>query len=619
MIQFSLMSEPYLQERLKALPFHPGVYLFKDSRSRVIYVGKASRLRDRVSSYFGSPGKFTLKVARLVEHIVDFEFYVTSTEEDALVLELNLIKKFRPRYNISLKDDKSFPYLKIDMADGYPRVIVTRRVLQDHGRYFGPFASASSVRIILNLIKRMFPFRSCTKPINGRALRPCLDYHIKRCPGPCVGAVTKEEYGQIVRQVTLFLEGRLEEVLIEMRADMDSAAEELRFEHAAVLRDQIRAVEQVIQEQRMAAAVKGDQDVIAFARAGDSTTVQVFFVRNGKLIGRERFVLDGTRDEMSSQIMSVFVKQFYGSATNVPPLVLLQHSVEDMPTIQSWLAHKRGSKVALVVPRRGSRKTLVDVVAENARQEQEQRRISDMGASANLSKALDELRQALELPKECQRIECYDISNTGGTHSVGSMVVFEGGKPARDHYRRFRIKTVAGTDDYSMMREVLERRFKRHSGPAGKDETWANTPDLVLIDGGKGHLAVAAEVLGKASIPGVALAGIAKEHEEIFVPHNSSPLDIPGDSAGLRLLQRIRDEAHRFAVSYHRDMRSKESKKSLLDAIPGIGPKRRRSLLKRFGSVRDIAEASLEDIVKVPGMNRPAAEKVRQYVQNLSM
>ncbi|MBI2857448.1 MAG: excinuclease ABC subunit UvrC [Chloroflexi bacterium] len=610
------MSSDALHERLKALPLNPGVYIFKDCRSRVIYVGKASRLRNRVRSYFGSTTRTTPKVAQLVEHIADFEFFVTSTNEDALVLELNLIKKFRPRYNISLKDDKTFPYLKIDPADGFARVYITRRVLEDKARYFGPFASAGSVRMILDVIKKMFPFRSCTKPIDGKAVRPCLDFHIKRCLGPCTGAVGKEEYSQMVRRISMFLEGRLDEVLQEMRRSMDRASEEMQFETAALLRDQIRAVERVIQEQKMATTVKGDQDVIAFALAGDRTTVEVFFIRNGKLIGREKFSLEGTRGEKPARIMSVFVKQFYSSSANIPPTILLQYQVEDASTIEGWLGNKRGSRVHLVAPSRGARKKLVDTVAENARQEQEQRRIEEMGAT-NVFEALDELSKALGLAGTCQRIECYDISNTGGTNTVGSMVVFENGRPAREHYRRFRIKTVTGADDYASLSEVIGRRFRPRSG-SDEDRSWATLPDLVLIDGGKGQLGVAAKVMVHAGLERIALAGIAKEHEEVFVVGNPLPLDMQAGSAALRLLQRIRDEAHRFAISYHRDVRSRVSRLSLLDTVPGIGPKRRRALLKKFGSARDISSASLEEIASVPGMTRPLAKKVRQYLQSLS-
>lgn len=604
-----------------ALPLRPGVYLFKDNRSRVIYVGKASTLRNRVRSYFVSPSKLTPKSVRLVENIADFEFFVTSSEEEALVLELNLIKKFRPKYNINLKDDKSFPYLKIDLADDFPRVTVTRRVAADGSRYFGPFASAASVRIILGLIKRIFPFRSCARPIDGTHKRPCLDFHIKRCVGPCVGAVSKEDYDHVIRQVIMFLEGRSDKVADDLRLQMSVAAEGMEFEKAALFRDQIRAIEQVIEEQKIAATVRGDQDVVAFARAGDASTVEVFFVRSGKLTGRERFVLDGTRDEKPSQIMSEFIKQFYGSATNVPPLVLLQYPVDDAVIIEKWLGTRRGGKVRMVVPQKGGRKRLVEIVAENARQEQEQRRISDMASAGAVAEALDGLKKALGLVATPGRIECYDISNISGTNAVGSMVTFDEGRPLRSRYRRFKIKTVEGIDDYAMMTEMLERRFMRHLKTEVGDgsDTWADKPDLVLIDGGKGHLGVAVKVLDKAGVKNVAIASIAKEREEIFLPGVAHPLRLPSDSAALRLLQRIRDEAHRFAVGYHRQVRSRESRVSLLDAIPGIGPKRRSSLMKQFGSLQAIAGATDKELADTPGMNTVVATKVKQYLDSMSV
>ncbi|MBI2857220.1 MAG: excinuclease ABC subunit UvrC, partial [Chloroflexi bacterium] len=391
------MELPQIQERIRALPLAPGVYLFKDSRGRTIYVGKAARLRNRVRSYFGSKARFTPKVSRLVEHIVDFEFFVTASEEEALILELNFIKKFRPRYNISLKDDKSFPFLKIDPADGFPRVVITRRMTKDGGRYFGPFASAGSVRIVLQLIKRIFPLRSCTKPITGVDSRACLDYHIGRCVGPCIGAVDRAGYGALARQVTLFLEGRLDAVLRELRSDMASAARDLQYERAAMLRDQIRAVERVIGEQRIATTVRGDQDVIAFVKAGDLSGVQVFFIRHGRLTGRERFTMEGTRHEAPAQVVASFIKQFYSASTSVPPLFLLQHMPEDSRTIRQWLSGKRGGAVRFLAPLRGARKRLVDMVYENARQEQEQRRVQDLSDPQTTTRALEEVKEVLRL------------------------------------------------------------------------------------------------------------------------------------------------------------------------------------------------------------------------------
>lgn len=594
----------------------PGVYLFKDARGRIIYVGKASRLRNRVGSYFSPRSDSTPKLESLVGHITDFEFYITASEEEALVLESNLIKKFKPRYNISLKDDKSFPYLKIEPAEGYPRVVITRRAQQDGGRLFGPFSSASSVRVVLQLIKKVFPLRSCTRPMSGgKRTRPCLDYHIGRCLGPCTGSVTLEDYSRVVKQVSLFLEGKLDAVVRDLRRSMAEASRRLEFEKAGALRDQISAVERVIEQQQIAATVHGEQDVIAFARSGDIACVQIFFVRGGKLAGRERFTLQGTRDEEPPQIMSSFLKQFYASATSIPPMVLLQYEPDDVSTIKRWLGMWRGERVNVIVPQRGNRKRLVDTVAENARQEMEQRRVRDMADAETVSKALQGLKDVLELPEPPQWIECYDISNTSGKWAVGSMVVFEGGKPSPSHYRRFRISTVEGIDDYAMMREVLIRRFGRGGGRQDKEENgWRSSPDLVLIDGGKGHLGAALEVVPQTGKGSISVASIAKEKEEVFLPQRPEPILLPHDSAQLHLLQRIRDEAHRFAITYHRNVRSRESNRSLLSSIPGIGSKRRTALLRRFGSVNGLVKASVEEISSVEGMTRPAAERVKQYL-----
>ncbi|MEW6033927.1 MAG: excinuclease ABC subunit UvrC [Chloroflexota bacterium] len=608
------MPSVQVRERLRALPSEPGVYLFKDARGRIIYIGKAAQLRSRVGSYFGSRSGFSTKLLRLVEQVADFEFYVTSSEEEALVLELNLIKRFRPRYNISLKDDKSFPYLKIDLADDFPRAIITRRVRQDGARYFGPFASAHSVRTTMHLIRKIFPFRSCAKPLTGRESRACLDYHIRRCLGPCIGAVTKEEYAALVRQVILFLEGRQGAVLRELHRQMGLASSRLEYEKAALLRDQVRAVERVIEGQRLATTAKGTQDVVAFTHAGDACVAQVFFIRNDKVTGRECFTLEGTGDEMPDKIMSSFIEQFYSKATTVPPLLLLQHPVEDTRVVQQWLSKKRGGPVRLVVPHRGNRKRLVDMVAENARQEMEQRKARGLAAPEDMLRALTLLAEALHLPRPPQRIECYDISDVAGTSAVGSMVTFEEGMPKRPHYRRFRIKTVEGADDYAMMREVLRRRFRRGPAATVPSGPWAITPDLVLIDGGKGHLNAAIESMKEVGAGSIPVASIAKEYEEVFLPGLSGPIVLPDNSPALYLLQRIRDEAHRFALSYHQRLRGRASRASLLDTIPGVGPKRRRALLKRFGSIRAATEASLDDLASVPGMTRAIAERVKQYL-----
>ena len=606
------MEHKRLETQLKALPAKPGVYLLKDEGDNVLYIGKAASLYHRVGSYFGSPSSLSTKLQRMVAQATDFDFFVTDSEQEAILLECNLIKKYRPRYNVRLKDDKSYPYLKINLAEDWPRVYFTRRIEKDGARYFGPFASAGSVRKTLALLRRLFPFRSCKRPVTGNESRPCLEYHIHRCLGPCIAAVSKEEYRQVISQVILFLEGKQEVVVQELRSRMAKAAENLEFEKAALIRDQVHAVERVIERQKIASA-EGEMDVIAFAQAREQAYVLVFFIRNGKLLGREHFILAGTRDEEPSQIMTSFVQQFYNSAPYIPRQILLQHSLEGMPLIAEWLKSKKGAKVELRVPHRGVKKGLVDMVAENARQGLEQLRIKLLAEPDALAAALEELQKELSLSSPPQRVECYDISDIQGTSAVGSMVVFERGQPKKSHYRRFRIKSVAGANDYAMIQEVLRRRFKkRTSGP--RESAWAVTPDLVLIDGGKGHLSAALEVMREVGLDFIPCASIAKENEAIFLPQVEEPIMLPRHSAALYFLQRVRDEAHRFALGYYHKVRQRESFASPLDTIPGVGAKRKRALLKKFGSLRGVKQATLEELASVRGMTRSVAERVKEYL-----
>jgi len=479
------MTAGYITEQIKGLPAGPGVYLFKDADGAIIYVGKAANLRHRVGSYFGAGQKLTPKIGRMVAKIADLEYFITASEQEALILELNLIKRHHPRYNVRLKDDKTYPYLKIDLGEDWPRVHITRTLKENGGRYFGPFASAKSIRRTLKLLKGIFPFRSCSRPITGTDTRACLEYDIGHCLAPCIGLVGRREYAEVIRQVVLFLEGRQEKVVKQLKARMAQAAEAMDYEKAARLRDQIQAVEQVVEGQRIAATVKGEQDVIAFVQDKDQAYVQVFFIRGGKLIGRESFLLQGTRYEEPGQVMDSFIKQFYASAPHIPPLLLLQHPVEDAAMLQDWLQVKRGSRVKIQVPRRGNKKQLVGIVAENAREGLEQLKIKQFASPKVVSVALEEIKRELELPRLPARIEGYDISDIQGAAAVGSMVVFEQGRPKPSHYRRFKIKTVTGIDDYAMLGEVLKRRFKRGSDASG---TWAAMPDLVLIDGARDSL-----------------------------------------------------------------------------------------------------------------------------------
>ena len=609
------MTGNLITEQLKQLPANPGVYLLRDAEGNILYVGKAANLHQRVRSYFGDRQKLSPKLQRMVSRVSDFDFFVTNSEQEALILELNLIKRHHPRYNVRLKDDKAFPYLKIDLNEDWPRVHITRRLEENGGRYFGPFASAKSVRQTLKVIKGIFPFRSCSKSITGTDPRPCLEYHIHHCLGPCIGVVSKQEYAEVIKQVILFLEGKQEMVVQELESKMRKAAEALDFEKAALLRNQIQAVERVVEGQRIATTVRGEQDVIAFAHAQDQAYVQVFFIRSGKLIGRESFVLQGTRSEEPHQIMSSFIKQFYDSTPYLPPLLLLQYPVEDTTIIKDWLQSKRGDRVCIQVPRRGNKKQLVNIVAQNARQGLEQLKIKQRATHTGLTAALEEIKRELNLPRLPSRMEGYDISDIQGMAAVGSMVVFEEGKPNPSHYRRFRIKTVSGANDYAMLQEVLRRRFKRGlKSDASTSNSWALLPDLVLIDGGRGQLNAALSVMREVGAGSVPIASLAKENEEIFIPQKKTAIILPSSSPSLQLLQRLRDEAHRFALGYHQKIHKKETFASLFDTIPGIGPKRKRALLKQFGSVQAIRNTSVKELAATKGMSQSLAKKVKEHL-----
>jgi excinuclease ABC subunit C len=611
------LTSNLISEQLKQLPASPGVYLLRDAAGDILYVGKAADLSQRVKSYFIPVQKLPPKLKLLVEQVYDIDFYVTNLEQEALILECNLIKQHRPHYNVRLKDDKTFPYIKIDLREEWPRVRFSRLLEEDGAHYFGPFASARSVRQTLKVIRSIFPFRSCAKTITGTDQRPCLQYHIRRCLGPCIGAVSREDYGEMIQQVLLFLEGKQDRVVRELESKMKEAADALDFEKAAMFRDQIQAIDRVIEGQRIAATTSGEQDVIAFANNRDQAYVQVFFVRSNKLVGRDSFILEGTNSEEPEQIMSSFIKQFYGAAPYIPPLLLLQYPVEDMTAILEWLHSKRGSRVRIKVPTRGNKRHLVNIVAENAEQGLQQLKIKHLAAPATLTAALEEIERELHLPHTPSRLEGYDISNIQGTGAVGSMVVFEDGRPKPSLYRRFKIKTVSGANDYAMLQEVLRRRFKRIAVEKSDTATpngWSVLPDLVLIDGGKGQLNAALSVMKEIGAPSISIAGLAKENEEIFIPDRKDAIVLPGSSPGLQLLQRLRDEAHRFALGYHLKVRRTQTLGSSLDAVPGIGPGRRRALLKQFGSVRAIREATVEELATARGMSPALAKKVKELL-----
>ncbi len=613
-------ASPHLQEKLDALPAKPGVYLMKDANGKILYVGKAINLRARVRSYFHASAAYSPKIERLVASIADVDFIVTASELEALILESNLIKRHKPRYNVRLKDDKRYPYIKITWQDDFPKVLIVRRMERDGARYFGPFTAAWAVQQTLHTLRRVFPYLTCNRTITGLDERACLYLDIGLCLGPCIGAADKEEYRAMIDGLCRFLEGKADEIVAGLEAKMQAASDRWDFEQAATYRDQLAAIQRVIERQKIVSAAMADQDVIAFARADGDACVQVFFIRHGRLVGREYFVLDGTAEETDTEVVASFVKQFYDEAAYVPPEILLPHEIDEALVIQEWLRSRRGNKVILKVPQRGRKRDLVEMAAENAAETLAHLRAQWLTDEGKQARALAELQDHLELEEPPTRIECYDISTTQGTATTGSMVVFVKGVPRKSDYRRFRIRSVEGTDDYASMREMLRRRFRRVTEPdaettrlpGSKDASWNLLPDVLVVDGGKGQLNVALEVLDEFGLRDqVPAVGLAKQEEEIYLAERSEPVRLPRTSEGLYLMQRIRDEAHRFAITYHRQVRGKQTITSQLDNVPGIGPKRRSALLKHFGSLEAIRGASVEELAAVPSMTRKAAEQVK--------
>ena len=609
-----------LEPKLASLPEKPGVYLMRDVQGRVIYVGKALVLRHRVRSYFGETALRDAKTARLVADIADLEWIVTENELEALILEAQLIKRHHPRYNIRLKDDKRYPYIKITMEEEFPRVVLVRQMQADGGRYFGPFTSSQAVQQSLELVRRLFPYRTCNREITGQDRRPCLYYHIERCSGPCIGAIGREAYRKTMERIALFLEGRQEEVVAGLRQEMATAAESLAYERAAKLRDEIAAITQIIERQRIVSSHLKDHDFVAFARANGDACVQVFFVRNGRLIGRDYFVLGGTTDASDDEIVRSFLVQFYEQSATIPPEVVVPSDLDNLGVMEEWLRQRRGSRVAIRVPKRGDRREVLELAQENAVETLRNLRAEWDADRSKHVEALGELQEALALPQPLGRIECYDISHTHGMGATGSMVVFVQGAPSKSDYRRFRIKDAKGGDDYAAMAEVLTRRFARAraaeqaDAPGARGSRWALMPDLVIVDGGKGQLHAGVAAMAEAGVDHVPVAALAKREEELFLPGADEPCILAPGSPALHLVQRIRDEAHRVAVSYHRSIRSKESTRSALEDVPGIGPKRRQALLKAFGSIEGIRRASVDELAAVPGMTRPVAERLLQQL-----
>ena len=613
-------------DRLAVVPREPGVYTMRGKNGQILYVGKSVSLRNRLRSYFSNGAKLTGKTRRLVNLIQDFDYIVAESEREALLLENSLIKQHKPRFNARLKDDKTYPYIKVDLDDDFPRVYFTRRrSKRDKARYFGPYASAYSVRKTLDLIKKLFPYRSCTMKITGDEERPCLEYHIKRCVAPCTGYADKTEYGKVIDQVITFLQGDTDKVVVELQEAMSEAAENLEFERAAALRDRLNALKIVYEDQKVVGVGREDMDVIACEKGSDEAWIDVFFIRRGSMVGRDNFIMAGTFDDSDSHIVAKFIEQFYIVGNpHMPRRLLTQAEVEDANVLEELLTEQRGAKMEINVPKRGAKRKLVDMARENAVQGLQQLKLKWQSNSDLMGRALDDLQEALSLPGRPERIECYDISHIQGTSSVAAMSVFENGSPATSQYRRFKINTVEGNDDFASMREVLTRRFKRLNAarekalaelePGKAADSFGITPDLVLIDGGKGQLSSALATMLHLGVADIPLASIAKKEEELFVPDSSEPIRLPRNAPALFVLQQVRDEAHRFAITYHRKTRGRTSLKSALDLVPGIGPSRKRALMRRFGSVKAIREASELELASTPGMTKRLAGKVKDFL-----
>lgn len=614
-----------LEDKLKNLPEMPGIYIMRDEEDEIIYVGKAKNLKNRVKQYFQSHKGHSPKVLAMVERIRNLEYIITDTELEALILECNLIKKHMPKYNILLKDDKHYPYIKVTVNEDYPRIMITREIKKDGSKYFGPYTDKFAVNRTIELINKLFPIRTCNKNIAKIAgkERPCLNYHINRCMAPCMGNVDKAEYKEMVKGIILVLEGKQEEMIGSLEEKMQQAAENMDFERAAELRDSIAAIRKIGEKQKIISADMTDQDVIAMARDDGDICVQVFFVRGGKLIGREHFLLNGGDLDDHGEAMSSFIKQFYNGDIFVPKEIIIQHEVEDTDILESWLSSKRGNKVKLTVPQRGEKLKLIEMVAQNAQDTIKLLMEKYKQDEQKTRGAIAELAAYIGLPKPPKRIEAFDISHLQGVENVGSMIVFENGKPKNRDYRRFKIKFVDGANDYESMREVLERRFqhglkeRQQLEQDGKDAAagkFSAFPDLILIDGGLGQVHAVLPVLQELGLS-IPICGMVKDdkHRTRGLIYQEQEIPVPINTHAFRLITNVQDEAHRFAISYHRSLRSKNTVKSQLDEVPGIGPSRRQALLKKFGSLKNIKTATIEELSAVPGMNKKAAEMLFNY------
>ncbi len=610
-----------IEEELKKLPARPGVYLMHDEKDAIIYVGKAISLKNRVRQYFQSSRNKGVKIEQMVTHIARFEYIVTDSELEALVLECNLIKEHRPKYNTMLMDDKTYPYIKVTVNEEYPRVLFSRQLKKDKSRYFGPYTSAGAVKDAIDMIHKLYQIRTCNRnlPRDMGKDRPCLNYHIKQCSAPCQGYISREEYGENIRKALDFLGGNFGPLLKELEEKMKAASDAMDFEHAAEYRDLLNSVKQVAQKQKITNSDQEDKDILALAADGEDAVVQVFFVRDGRLIGRDHFCLHITEGEPAGEILNSFIKQFYAGTPFIPRELMIQEEIEDAGVIEDWLTKRKGQRVYIRVPKIGSKEKLVELARKNAEMVLSQDKERIKREEGRTIGAMKEIAGLLGL-SGVSRVEAFDISNISGFESVGSMVVYERGRPKRSDYRKFKIRTVKGPDDYASMAEVLERRFRpgmegkkklEEKAPPGEGGRFTKIPDLIMMDGGKGQVNVALKVLKELGVS-IPVCGMVKDdnHRTRGLYFQSQELPIERNSEGFRLITRIQDEAHRFAIEYHRSLRSKEQVHSILDDIEGIGPSRRKALMKRFQSLEAIREADVDALSQAPSMNRLAAEKV---------
>jgi excinuclease ABC subunit C len=625
----------HVKQKLSDLPTGPGCYLMRNKDHKVIYVGKAVVLRNRVRSYFQTSAQHPPRIQQMVDEVDDVSWWVTRTELEALILENDLIKRYKPHYNVRLKDDKQYPYIKVNWQHDFPKVEIVRQMRKDGARYFGPFTSSRAVSQTLDALRRVFPYLDCDRNIDGQDKRPCLYYHLKLCGAPCIAAQSREEYREIISQLMDFLGGDTEKVMATLEAQMERAAEAFQFERAAVYRDRIRAARRIVEQQQVVGVSHEDEDVVAITqdiRSAD-TVVQILFVRHGRLVGRENFVLEGVQVAESAEdnlgdFVGAFIQQFYDDAAYIPPRILVQYMPENSDVLEAWLRQKRGHAVEIRMPQRGKKRKLMGLAQQNADEYLRVQQAEWASDTNRQTQALSELQQMVGLPHPPARIECFDISTLHGTNTVGSMVVFAKGAPLKSAYKRFKIRgkgSQGEADDFASMREILRRRFRRaaeeHAPDPGdkarkNDEQWKILPDLLIVDGGKGQLNIAVEVLQEFGLSeSVPVVGLAKREEELFLPGRSDSIWLKRGSQALHLVQRVRDEAHRFAITYHRNLRSHSQLRSQLDEIPGIGPNRKKALLQYFGGdIEKIRQASLEELQAVPGMTRKVAQAIKEHL-----